>query len=110
MKGLHDKLVTSRKSAEKEVNGVIFAAGPLTEQPGSTPYRYVLVEREHDFVVWKEKFDEMPKPGTVETDSPSHFSNGHYFSKKELVKAVTNFGERIAETAEFMESLYREDA
>lgn len=109
MKNLHDRLVLSTRTGEGQVGGTIIAAGPLNKQPATMAYRIVLVETAKQFVVWRESFASMPLVGMTFTDEQTNFSDGDYFGKDQLVKAVKCFGDRISNTAEFLQSLYREE-
>ncbi len=87
----------------------IIAAGPLTHQPASTPYRMVLVQkRDGSFVVYTEFFTALPEdvPQLLPVPSSS-FANGHYFKADQLVEATQKFAERLAAKAPEFASLYR---
>ena len=90
------------------INNNVFAAGPITKQPGTTAYRIVLrkLNGNHPFVVHTQHFP------NYEVDFPdfskNYFSNGTYFTANELTKAVECFGKKIVENAVFLASLYME--
>jgi len=84
----------------------IIAAGPLTKQPGTIPYRHVIVRYENgSYSVHSEGFDSLD--GTK-----SHLSNGHYFEAgpEGFVKAQEKFAERIVNHAKMHATIYRETA
>ena len=90
------------------INNNVFAAGPITKQPGTMAYRIVLrnLTGVSPFVVHTQFFP------NYEADYPdfskSHFAHGHYFTAGELAAAVECFGKKIAENASCIGSLYRE--
>lgn len=82
----------------------IVAAGPLTKQPGTNPYRFVIVAYENgEFSVHTEYFSDITNL------KKSSLSNGHYFKAgpEGFVKAVEKFSEKVAQHAEYMASVYR---
>lgn len=85
----------------------VLAMGPLSKQPGSTPYRIVLIERDDKLIVYAQGFKENEN-GTLDFGKTS-FSQGDYYGPDELVKATQRFAERTAKHAEYLQSLYRVD-
>ena len=89
----------------------LIAAGPLSKQPATMPYRIVLVDRgseeNHDYVVYREYFDEEQLQDVIENPVvSSHFADGTYCGN-DLVRAVGLFGEKVAFHAKYLESLNR---
>ena len=85
----------------------IIAAGPLSLQPLSVAYRWVLVERENNhtpFVVWYQTYPKFPDL------SESHFHEGHYFMKDQIDQAVETFAEKIRREAKTYLSVISEAA
>lgn len=107
MKGLVLHLVVGTAHTEGQQ---IIAAGPLSKQPHSTPYRIVLVKRNiGGFTVHKEFFEDLP-----EGDGPykSSLAEGKYFTSggteaELLAKATQAFGEMVASHSEYLLSLAR---
>ncbi len=87
----------------------VFAAGPLTKQPGTVAYRIVLrkINGARPFVVHMERFPEF----TVEHPDFKNptYDGGQYFEVGELDKAIKAFGERVAANADYVRSLYRDE-
>lgn len=94
----------------------IIAAGPLFKQPGTVPYRTVLIvhgggNKAGEFVVYREYFQ----------DSTTCFEGGRYYGfvretgesgnneARAFVKAMDAFAKAIASDAEFARSLDRPD-
>jgi len=93
-----------------QTDGVI-AAGPITHQPHSHPYRVVLVDRGDQFVVWDQFFTLGTGVETVDqlkSYDDGDFSNGDYFPATALAEATERFGKRVAEKAHHIRSIYRE--
>ena len=85
----------------------VLAAGPLSRQPGTMPYRIVLLGRANgSYSVHSQMFETLePVP------SGDHFMSGDYFAPgaNGLVGATKRFGERVAANAEYLASLWREE-
>ena len=87
-------------------SGSLIAAGPLTKQRGSEPYRIVLiVHPDGTYSVHHEGFEKIPEPGE---QAKSHLYWGHYFAKYDLERAVRVFGEKVAEQSSYMNHLEEE--
>lgn len=106
MKNLHSVLVQSRPAVE----GTIFAAGPLMKQPCTLPFRFVMIEREKDFIVTYETFEKELVEGELATEVQSHISNSYYYQKDDLVRAIKKFASLLERSAESAQSLYRDVA
>lgn len=78
------------------------AKGPITKQPGTIAYRIILVSNERGFVVYTEQFNHYPLLNV------SGLCMGHYFKSGQFAEAVKCFGEKVADSAKYMDSLYRE--
>ena len=96
-------------------DGELLAAGPLTKQPGSLPYRIVLHRHGNSFAVHSEYFNQnLLDEGELLSNIyvyKSHLEYGHYFNENEFVKAVEKFSEKLALHARlYFPSLYREAA
>jgi hypothetical protein len=109
MEGLFNVL----RGTATEERGLI-AAGPLSRQPQSTPYRVVLARDGQGFTVHCESFQASDLASAVgvsfrstRTVYKSWLSNGYYFKAGELVEATKKFAERVAQQAEFLTSLER---
>jgi hypothetical protein len=86
------------------------ASTPVIKQPGTLPYRIVLVTNGDQFIVYTQYFNTYqvdPLSGYLETSNPS-FSNGNYFGSDLLHRALKCFGERVAKDSVHIESIYRE--
>lgn len=81
-------------------NCKIIAAGPLTKQPGTIKYRWVLLEWDNrpGFSLHRESHYEKIS-----------FSSGTYFEKDQLAEAVKQFGEKMVCESEYMDSVYRDE-
>ncbi len=104
--GLFRGLVQTDHS--RDTSGVVIAAGPLTKQPLSIPYRIVLVQYDDGhFSVHFEQFKEMPE-GATDVIKKCNFYEGSYFGPHQLPEAVKCFGERLVKR-EYINvmSLYR---
>jgi hypothetical protein len=96
----------------------VFAAGPITRQPGTNPYRIVLADTGSQLVVWTETFqpdafdashDDLAAACSRVSSSPdaSSFDHGNYFQADQLVEAMKKFAQRVNNNADFAESVYR---
>ncbi len=85
-------------------NKGILAAGPLTRQPGTRAYRYVIVERMGEYVVYNQGFGEHDN-GSTDWGS-HHFSSGSYC--RTLVEATQRFAERLSRDVVHYDSLFRD--
>jgi hypothetical protein len=112
MAQLQGKIVLVREVLNDET---IIAAGPLTKQPGTVAYRIVLrrVEGVQPFVVHMQRFpDIVYRPGRSTLFGnlmQSDFAEGIYFYANEFHKAVEAFGKKVADHANFTQSLYRDE-
>lgn len=91
-------------------NDGIIAAGPLTKQPGTMPFRVVMRVREDEYmplVVCIQQFDQRPD-GTLDLEK-AHYHSSNYLRREDLVRANWLFAERVAYYANTMASLYREE-
>jgi hypothetical protein len=116
MKNLHQSTETGLLIGTATRNKLI-AAGPLTKQPETLPYRIVLIANGPKFTVHTEYFDDsqiIEKTANAQPGDPilaeSSLSGGNYFNADELVKATIAFAERLAKNAEYIQSIYREVA
>lgn len=91
----------------------IIAAGVITKQPATCPFRTVLVIRNNEYVVydeifrmdWSTQFD----LATLCSNNNSVLEHGSYFPMDQLHKAVECFGKRIQQNAECVASIYRNE-
>ena len=86
----------------KQTNDTIIAAGPLTKQPGTIAYRWVLFVSGPQIIMRRECF-----PNGFDEDV-SYFSDGKYFELDELALAVRAFGDRVGADSRYMDSVYRD--
>ena len=86
---------------------ILVAAGPLSKQPCSLPFRVVLVKTKTQFIVYNETFRQevLSEFRTNQSD----FCSGDYFKDTELVAATKKFAERVVRKSETLQSLYREE-
>lgn len=103
----------------------MLAAGPLTKQPMTMPYRIVLLEHRkpgtspfyndssfsvHSEIFKSETLIEDEQNGRV-TDWESYLHQGDYFKPGQFAEAVKRFGERVANDSIHVASCYnRRDA
>lgn len=90
----------------------LIAAGPITRQPGTAPYRVVLLElSDNNFSVHNEIFciDDPKQADLDDGRIGSGLSRGDYFSAGEFpfVRAMERFVERVSHDIKYYESLYR---
>jgi hypothetical protein len=85
----------------------LLAAGPLVKQPHTKPYRIVLVDRGDRFSVHTEYLNDANADLSQPITCGSSFEGGDYYWPDQLTAAYTRFGQRIAKTAEYVESIYR---
>lgn len=95
------------------LTATVIAAGPLTKQPGTLPYRIVLVNWGCKLTVHRQTFDirniSDSDLATACSKAESELTSGQYFLPSELVKATVAFGERLKDDAEnHYESVYRD--
>lgn len=95
-----------------EPNVKIIAAGPITKQPSTQPYRIVLAATETEFVVWTEYFHGFGGNSLSEAlqheNVHSSFDHGNYYKPDELAEAMRKFAQRVNNNADYAESVYRE--
>lgn len=93
----------------------VIAAGPITLQPHSRPYRIVMVNWGNNFSVHTEFFevdtDEI-KAGNVGLldaceNASTYLENGNYFKPTDFEKAVRLFSDKLNNHLQFLESIYR---
>jgi hypothetical protein len=84
--------------------GELYAAGPITNQPGSTVSRVVLLfnTEKREWIVYDEIWNTPTynAAGDLEMklrlpETEHGFNQGHYFDENEFVKAVGEFCRRI---------------
>lgn len=105
MKTIHDldgKLSVNMPPLHDDTKRLI-AAGPLSKQPMTLPFRVVLVTDGEKLIVWNEVLPNWPDDTTN-----GHFLTGSYFSIEELDKATERFAQRVADKASTLRSIYRE--
>jgi hypothetical protein len=94
----------------------LLASTPITKQPGTLPYRIVLIldERTDQLIVWQQlwsNYDTDPHDKTkLCVLGQGHFEDGSYFTADQLHLALARFAERVARMAPFVETIYRDDA
>jgi len=110
MKGLH-----AGRSVGAASDRMLIAAGPLSKQPMTLPYRVVLLEKQDgSFVVHNETFintqiiDLLQVTQRCEGEFSSSLSSGDYFDKSEATAATRRFAERVAQNAGYLKSIYAE--
>lgn len=114
MRNLAGKIAIGSEIRGTASKDCLIAAGPLTKQPGTMPYRVVLVVKGDEFIVYDEIFDTegLPSPSyshDVLDDIPeSRFENGSYFYGDQFAEAVVRFATRLADHSGSLRSLYRE--
>jgi hypothetical protein len=89
----------------------IIAAGPLSKQPGSTPYRIVLIAYDNgEYSVHHQMFreDDLGKLKAGEPVSSS-LAHGSYFRSggEELARATKKFADKVSAHADYLPSLFR---
>jgi len=91
--------------------GDILAAGPITKQPHTLPFRVVLrVIPSGEFVV-HDQIWEFNRPLPLDVRFIVYgFDCGDYFSIDNLPAAVKRFAQRVAETVPGIQSLYRSES
>lgn len=102
-----DLALTLVKSTDER----IMAAGPLTRQPGTLPYRVVMVNWGHKLSVHTQYFSsDVAHDGDLAVyceNLRNYLENGDYFGAEELVKCIERFAERCKKHAEFAQSIFR---
>lgn len=102
LQNLADRLVV----ASNRTN--VIAAGPLAKQPGTMPFRVVLVQYDDGkFSVHREMFGTLPANDQF---AKSDLCSGHYFGAHELVEATKLFAEKVSDNANDLCTLYRDVA
>lgn len=90
----------------------IMAAGPITRQPGTLPYRVVMVNWGHKLSVHTQYFSfDLPADADLAIaceGAANYIENGDYFGTEELVKCIERFAERCKKHAEFAQSIFRD--
>ena len=85
----------------------IIAAGPMTIQPGTMPYRVILIQTGTKFCLCTQSFDENVQLDRLHC-SKSYLSNGSYYGLDQFCNAAEDFGNKIANHARnHYESIYR---
>lgn len=82
----------------------IIAAGPLTKQPASEPYRWVLRENSENRLVVCHQYLGISAHGAMYHVG---WGNGDYFKRGELVEAARKFAGRLVMDAAHYASIYR---
>jgi hypothetical protein len=108
MTALKDRIALSLVNDDERV----MAAGPLTKQPATRPYRVVLVNWGIQFSVHNQLFADNEDPITdlafsCSSSLSSYLENGDYFKVEDFPKAVERFAERVKRNAEFIKSIFR---
>lgn len=106
---IHERLLTiDKEQFDEQDTGNIIAAGPLTCQPGSTPYRYIIHTLNGKLVVhrqfWNSAIWVDGKPKLV---GKHGFTDGSWFSLAQLELAVLRWSQRIVDTNDCLGSVYR---
>jgi hypothetical protein len=92
--------------AVSENSHYVMAAGPLTKQRSTTPYRVVLITYTNGlYSVHKEVFDKIPLEGEKIS---SYLAEGRYFNEGQLAEAVRYFGEKVRDESVYMNALEKE--
>lgn len=85
----------------------LLAAGPLTKQPGTRPYRIILADLGDEFVVHTEVLQDDSPDLSEPITCGSFYETGDYFDAKQLGQAYKRFGERVVKNADYADSVYR---
>jgi hypothetical protein len=97
-------------------DGRIIAAGPITKQPMTRPYRVVIVNWGEKFSVHNQLFaDTALTNEAVENNDLAQnceqvttwLESGDYYKPEEFPKAVVRFSERLATNADHIRSIFR---
>ena len=98
----------------------LLAAGPITNQPGTNPFRVILVSWHGEFVVWNQYWDKHEiapnetlrhfDEGALSVKGAGYADQGDYFQPSEFAEATARFAERVARSASTIKSIYREVA
>ena len=90
----------------------VMAAGPLTKQPMSRPYRVVMVNWGNQFSVHNQLFSDSAISGpivdlaeTTENELTCYLESGDYFKTENLVACIERFSERCKQNAQFVQSI-----
>lgn len=84
----------------------ILACSPVVKEPGTLPYRIVLIDNGENLVVWHEcwkQYEENP----LKLIGKSHHLSGNYFDRTELSLAMERFAERVKRQAKTVLSISR---
>lgn len=80
----------------------IIAAGPLSKQPSTVPYRIVLLEYGNGSLsVHHQMFN------SVDNLAKGSFAHGHYFQKDQIADATKKFAEKVTEHSGYLNSTLR---
>lgn len=95
----------------------LVAAGPLTKQPHTLPYRHVIVGygdggySVHNEVFTEESVIEQAHggadAGVDRIERHSSLCHGHYFGATQLPEAMQRFAEKLANSVGNVRSIYR---
>jgi hypothetical protein len=93
----------------------VMAAGPLTKQPATRPYRVVIVNWGDDrFSVHNQYFTDSVEAGPItdlafscSAQFTSYLESGDYFKAEDFPKCIERFAERCKRNAEFVQSIFR---
>lgn len=85
----------------------LLAAGPVTKQPSTRPYRVVLIDRGDKFSVHTEFLNDAHADLSQPITCGSFFEAGDYYFPDQLHKAYARFAERVANQSAYAETVYR---
>lgn len=92
----------------------VFAAGPITLQPASRPYRIVMCKWGDDKISVHTEYFEGIKEEQVKdlafdcSEAKSFLEGGHYFKPQEIAIAQRIFADKLEHHCRFVESVLRE--
>lgn len=102
---LQDRLALSLVKSNDER---IMAAGPITRQPSTVPYRVVMVNFGTQISVHNQYFDcEGTDLAAACESAVCYLENGDYFNPEELKECIERFAERCKRHAEYAQSIFR---
>lgn len=104
-KNLYRGLTKGTASSKSGYGYVVIAAGPLTKQPATMPYRHVIAINDCGaYAVYRETFEELG-------EGKSNFSNGYYFSSGPIgfMEAQKKFSQLIDDHIEYHSTIYRDE-
>lgn len=89
----------------------VIAAGPLTKQPLTVPYRVVMVNWGDRLSVHNQCFSFSGSITDLALSCEqfaSYLDNGDYFKIEEFVKCIERFTERCNKNAQYVQSIFRD--